>query len=70
MIFPEELTCSCGIHYEEQITYRAIDDLPPFFVSPPRCAKCRGLITPDQREERANHISRALEVLNDRQRKS
>jgi len=64
MIFPEEPTCRCGIYYEEQITYRAIDDLPPAMLYPPRCTKCGGLITPYQAEERAKHMGRALEILN------
>lgn len=65
MVFPEEAVCSCGIYYEEQVTYRAIDDFPPWIVYPPRCIKCGGLITPDQRERRAEHISRALEIFNE-----
>ena len=63
MVFPEESTCRCGIYYEEHITYRAIDDLPPIIVYPPRCTKCGGLITPDQKEARVRHIGIALEIL-------
>lgn len=66
MVFPEEPTCSCGTYYGEQIIYRAIDALPPWHMYPPRCTKCGGLITPYQRKERANHISRALAILKQR----
>lgn len=75
MVFPDDTSCSCscccccccscGIYYEELITYRAIDDLPPFTIHTPRCVRCGGLITSDQRERRAEHISRALEIFNE-----
>lgn len=62
MMFLDDTSCSCGIYYAEMITYRAIDDPPPFMLYAPRCVRCNGLITPDQREERAEHIRRALEI--------
>lgn len=63
MVFTEEPTCKCGIYYKERITYRAIDDLPSCIIYPSRCTKCEGLITPDQREERAKHIDVMLKIL-------
>lgn len=63
MVFPEEAICRCGIYYEEQITYRSRDDLPPQIIYPPRCTKCKGLITLYQKEERAKHMDMALEIV-------